>query len=64
MAHRIVLEKDFEFDKAGAVITVTNAKMKRILAAKVPFKRRLISGTGVREYEYQKPEKPVKEEEE
>lgn len=58
MAHRVVLEEDFEDIKKGVLVTITTTKLTRIQKAKIKYTARLKSGVGRREYKFEKPKKP------
>jgi hypothetical protein len=60
--HRIILDKDFENDKKGKLITVTSTKLKRIKEAGIKYMVRLKSNTGYVTTQYPIEEKKTKKE--
>ena len=60
--HRIILDKDFENDKKGKLISVTSTKLKRIKEAGIKYKVRLQSNTGYVTTEYPIIKKETKKE--
>lgn len=62
MAIRIILEQEHEGYSIGKELLITSTKLKQMQKDKIKFRTRLVSGTGTRKYEFEKPEKTPKTE--